>query len=246
MIARRPNRRSATPLRGAARTRRGAAVAVLAAALAAPAAHAQDGSGGVAAPVPAPAVQAETASGGGVEVSVLPAATAGQPVLVHGTAPRRATGHQVKLQLQDPATLRWKKVAGAKVAADGTFTERWKPAKAGQYALRAVLHGAGAPLAVTVYQAALATWYGPGMWGNQTACGQTLTPDLEGVAHRTLPCGTPVTLTYAGRTITVPVIDRGPYGVPGAQYDLTQAAAFTLGMAETETVGALPQPIASR
>ena len=87
--------------------------------------------------------------------------------------------------------------------------------------------------------------YGPGMWGNQTACGETLTPDLLGVAHKSLPCGTPVTLTYAGRTITVPVIDRGPYGVPGAQYDLTQAAAFTLGMAETETIGALPQPVAA-
>jgi hypothetical protein len=34
--------------------------------------------------------------------------------------------------------------------------------------------------------------------------------------------------------------------VAGAQYDLTQAAAFMLGLAETETVGALPQPIASR
>jgi peptidoglycan lytic transglycosylase len=220
-------------------------VAGLAAALAAPAAHAQDGSGGVVAPAAAPPVQAATASGGGVELSVLPSGTAGQPVLVHGTAPRRTAGHQVKLQLQNPATLRWKKVTGAKVARDGTFTERWKPRTAGQYALRAVLDGASAPLAVTVYQAALATWYGPGLWGNQTACGQILTPDLLGVAHKSLPCGTPVTLTYGGRTITVPVIDRGPYGVPGAQYDLTQATAFMLGMLETETVGALPQPVAA-
>ena len=35
------------------------------------------------------------------------------------------------------------------------------------------------------------------------------------------------------------VIDRGPYGVAGADWDLTQATAFTLGMSETETVGAL-------
>jgi rare lipoprotein A (peptidoglycan hydrolase) len=166
-------------------------------------------------------------------------------VLVHGAAPAGAAGHQVKLQLQDPASLRWKKVTGARVAADGTFTERWKPRSAGQYELRAVLHGATAPLSVTVYTPALATWYGPGLWGNQTACGQTLTPDMVGVAHRSLPCGTLVTLTYQGRTIVVPVIDRGPYGVPGAQYDLTQAAAFVLGMAETETVGALAQPVAA-
>ena len=85
----------------------------------------------------------------------------------------------------------------------------------------------------------LATWYGPGFWGNQTACGIVLTPDLLGVAHRTLPCGTPVAIDYQGRSIVVPVIDRGPYGVAGADWDLTQATAFTLGMSETSTVGAL-------
>ena len=179
-----------------------------------------------------------------MQLSVIPQATAGQPLLVHGTAPPGVAGHQVKLQLQNPLTLRWKKVTGARVAQDGTFTERWKPRSAGQYALRAVLHGASPPLAVTVYKAAVVTWYGPGFWGNQTACGQILTPDMLGVAHRTLPCGTLVTLTYQGRTITVPVIDRGPYGVPGAEYDLTQTAAFVLGMPETETVGALVQPAA--
>jgi rare lipoprotein A len=221
---------------------RTALAAGLALALTAPAAHAQQGTGGVVAPLPAPAPAAETASGGGVQLSVLPQATAGRPMLVHGTAPPGAAGHQVKLQLQNPRTLRWKKVTGARVARDGTFTERWTPRRAGQYALRAVLRGASPPLGITVYTPALATWYGPGFWGNQTACGQTLTPDMIGVAHRTLPCGTLVTLSYQGRTITVPVIDRGPYGVPGAQYDLTQAAAFVLGMAETETLGALVLP----
>jgi hypothetical protein len=224
---------------------RTALAAALAFALTTPAASAQQGAGGVAAPEPAAAAPAETASGGGVQLSVLPEATAGQPVLVHGAAPAGAAGHRVKLQLQNPVTLRWKKVTGARVARDGTFTERWKPRTAGRYALRAVLRGASPALAVTVYKPALATWYGPGFWGNQTACGQILTPDTVGVAHRTLPCGTLVTLAYQGRTITVPVIDRGPYGVPGAQYDLTQATAFVLGMAETETIGALVQPVAA-
>jgi hypothetical protein len=238
MIARTAHRRPAAP--------RMAALALAVAALVAPAARAQQqGTGGVAAPAPATAQPAETASGGGLQLSMLPAGTAGQPVLVHGAAPPGAAGHQVKLQLQNPSTLRWKKVTGARVGPDGTFTERWRPRSAGRYALRAVFHGASAPLAVTVYKPALATWYGPGLWGNQTACGQTLTPDLIGVAHRSLPCGTLVTLVYEGRTITVPVIDRGPYGVPGAQYDLTQAAAFVLGMPETETVGALVQPAAA-
>ncbi len=30
-------------------------------------------------------------------------------------------------------------------------------------------------------------------------------------AHRTLPCGTPVSIRHKGRTVTVPVCDRGPY-----------------------------------
>ncbi len=43
-----------------------------------------------------------------------------------------------------------------------------------------------------------------------------------GVAHRSLPCGTKVKLRYHGRSVTVPVIDRGPY-VTGRDYDLTEA-----------------------
>ena len=32
-----------------------------------------------------------------------------------------------------------------------------------------------------------------------------------GVANRTLPCGTLVQVSYRGHTVTVPVLDRGPY-----------------------------------
>jgi hypothetical protein len=31
-----------------------------------------------------------------------------------------------------------------------------------------------------------------------------------GVAHNTAPCGTLIAFSYAGRSVTVPVIDRGP------------------------------------
>jgi hypothetical protein len=204
-----------------------------------PAAARAQSAGGVAAPVEQAAAAPATAAGGDVELSTTPDATVKQPLLVHGTADPAVAGHRVKLQLQDPGTLAWKKVTGARVQPDGTFTERWKPRRSGQFALRAVLHGATTPLTVTVYRPALATWYGPGFWGNQTACGIVLTPDLIGVAHRTLPCGTEVAIDYQGRTLVVPVIDRGPYGVPGADWDLTQATAFVLGMSETSTVGAL-------
>ena len=74
----------------------------------------------------------------------------------------------------------------------------------------------------------LASWYGPGFYGNRTACGQTYSPAILGVAHRTLPCGTLVTLTYGGRSVTVPVIDRGPF-VSGRTLDLSYATKLALG-----------------
>lgn len=74
----------------------------------------------------------------------------------------------------------------------------------------------------------IASWYGPGFYGNRTACGQVYTPEILGVAHRTLPCGTPVRLEFAGRTLTVPVIDRGPF-IAGRTLDLSNAARAALG-----------------
>lgn len=84
---------------------------------------------------------------------------------------------------------------------------------------------------------AVATWFGPGFYGKQTACGQTLTPEVVGVAHRTLPCGTLVRLSYRGHSIVAPVIDRGPYA-HGVTWDLTAGAARSLGLAGTARVGA--------
>jgi rare lipoprotein A len=78
-----------------------------------------------------------------------------------------------------------------------------------------------------VYRWAQASWYGPGLYGNPLGCGGTLYPGRLGVAHKTLPCGTPVTLRHRGRRIRVRVIDRGPY-VGGREYDLTQATAQKL------------------
>jgi rare lipoprotein A (peptidoglycan hydrolase) len=90
---------------------------------------------------------------------------------------------------------------------------------------------------VANYQAATASWYGPGLYGRRTACGSRLTRHTLGVAHKRLPCGTKVALKYAGHTIVVPVIDRGPYS-RGVDYDLTYAAAHELGMRKTTRLGA--------
>lgn len=86
-----------------------------------------------------------------------------------------------------------------------------------------------------VYKRALATWYGPGFYGNRTACGKRLDSETLGVAHRSLPCGTRVAILYRGRTITVPVIDRGPY--TSADYDLTQETAERLRFRGRDTIG---------
>ncbi len=85
---------------------------------------------------------------------------------------------------------------------------------------------------------ALATWFGPGLFGNRTACGQVLTKRLVGLANRTLPCGTLVKVSFRGHALTIPVVDRGPYGPLHASFDLTQAAAGKLHMTETSRVAA--------
>ncbi len=72
-----------------------------------------------------------------------------------------------------------------------------------------------------------------------------MSPTLVGVASRTLPCGTLVQIGYRGRRLTVPVLDRGPYGHSGAVWDLTAGAARALKISETvriatQIVGSVP------
>ena len=96
---------------------------------------------------------------------------------------------------------------------------------------------------LNVYVKGGASYYGEGMWGAKTACGDTLKPDLMGTAHKTLPCGTKVTVRYGGKSVVVSVIDRGPF-VSGRDWDLTTPAAEKLGLisAGVGTVEAAYQP----
>ena len=71
------------------------------------------------------------------------------------------------------------------------------------------------------------SFYGPGFYGQRTACGLRYTRELMGVAHRSLPCGTRIEFRYGGTRITVPVIDRGPY-IEGRTWDLSGAACRAL------------------
>lgn len=129
---------------------------------------------------------------------------------------------------------------------EGRFEKRFEARRKGFRRLRVVFGGdadntpSRRGITYRVYSRALATWYGPGFFGNRTACGQRLTTETLGVAHRWLPCGTMVAVLYAGRTITVPVIDRGPYS--RADWDLTQRTARRLGFSGTDTIGVDPAP----
>jgi rare lipoprotein A len=99
---------------------------------------------------------------------------------------------------------------------------------------------AGQDLVFSPFRSAGASWYGPGLYGNKTACGQTLRATTIGVAHRNLPCGTMVKFVYGGHAVLAPVIDRGPF-VKGRAWDLTAAASEAL---EFDGVGMLHYAIA--
>ncbi len=188
---------------------------------------------------------------GGVAVgdAMLTAAPAlvGQPVQFGGTLGPAAGGRLISIELLAPDGT-WQRVTTARAAADGSFAATWTALQVGRFTARAepaaevlAAQSVTVPLATaTVYRPATATWYDQS--GSTGACGVKLHRATLGVAHKTLPCGSLVDVTYGGRTISVPVIDRGPYA-HGVSYDLTVATARALGMvsAGRARVGVLPQ-----
>ena len=102
------------------------------------------------------------------------------------------------------------------------------PKVAGRAAVDAPDSRAGVIVIPTWHYDREISWYGPGFYGNRTACGYELTRELLGVAHRSLPCGTRVTFKNGSRVVTVRVVDRGPY-VDDRQWDLTGGACVALG-----------------
>jgi rare lipoprotein A (peptidoglycan hydrolase) len=131
-------------------------------------------------------------------------------------------------------------VARARTNRRGVFVERFWPRRLGRLDLRVRASGIPArhvrlsAAVATVYHQVIASWYGP---GGVTACGEELGAATLGVANKTLPCGTLVTLRYRDRTVRVPVIDRGPF-VPGRDYDLTYATRLALGAGDVSEIWA--------
>jgi rare lipoprotein A len=75
----------------------------------------------------------------------------------------------------------------------------------------------------------LASYYGPELAGQPTASGEPFNPYGFTAAHRTLPLGTKLIVSYGGRSVEVIVNDRGPYS-GGRELDLSQGAAEYLGL----------------
>lgn len=154
----------------------------------------------------------------------------GRRVILRGRVRPRGS-HRVKVVVRGPRGA----TVGTASRHSGSFALRWRPRRVGGYRVRAYgLHdkrvraSVSPARRVTAYRTAAASYYGPGLYGNGMACGGTLLPGTLGVAHKTLPCGSRVRLRYRGRSVTVPVVDRGPY-VAGRDFDLTEATKARLG-----------------
>ena len=188
-----------------------------------------------------------SSSDGEISMKVASGAWVGRATRIRGRSADLA-GKTIAIESRRSRRRGWAPVASVRVGNDGSFATTWRPDAAGRHALRAVsasasssgrsgARAASAAERVTVYRRVTATWYGPGFYGNRTACGQRLTTSTRGVAHKTLPCGTRVAIRYRGRSVVVPVVDRGPYA-RGVAYDLTGATARDLGATHTSRIGA--------
>ncbi len=152
----------------------------------------------------------------------------GRALVIRGTVyPRGARTIRVRVRGRGAVTTR--------ARANGRFRVRWVPRNHGDfsYLVRALTSARSTgsisrSRRFSALRPGHASYYGPGLYGNGVACGGTLTPSTRGVANKSLPCGTRVTLQYGNRTVVARVIDRGPY-VAGRDWDLTEQTKRDLG-----------------
>lgn len=140
--------------------------------------------------------------------------------------------------LQRVLTMKGYSLGGA----DGVFGRLTKAAvKRFQRRRRLTADGIVGPITTRAladtWEVRRATYYGPGLYGNRTACGKVLRPHTRGIAHRSLPCGKAVPIYHGGRIGIFRVIDRGPY-TDGVSLDLTARAARRVGIRTTTSVRA--------
>jgi len=75
----------------------------------------------------------------------------------------------------------------------------------------------------------MASWYGAELAGHRTASGERFDPDELTAAHRSLPLGSHVRVTYHGHSVVVRINDRGPFAGHRV-IDLSRAAAEQIGL----------------
>ena len=155
-------------------------------------------------------------------------------VTVHGLLAPHRRGATVKLETRHGRN--WHTLASARTRRDGHFGIRYRVQGDGVTAVRVQFAGSRRARAVSAAAGRIialaptvASWYYD---AGSTACGFHAT---YGVANKTLPCGTKVTLSYGGHTVVATVDDRGPY-VYGRTFDLNQNTARYLGMWGVGTV----------
>jgi rare lipoprotein A len=193
-----------------------------------------------------------SASGNGIVIATRASAILRNQLRFTGSVPPSDGGDTIEIERRGRQTgWAWSPTAHGSAGADGSFAATWSTNHIGRFDVRAVIEGRGGvvtraissspTVSIIVYRPSIATQYGPGFYGQKTACGVTLKASTLGVAHRTLKCGTPVALYYRGRTIVVPVIDRGPYA-NNADWDLTEATGRALGVNGIATIGAVSLP----
>jgi rare lipoprotein A len=154
----------------------------------------------------------------------------GSVASVTGTLDPALTGRMVDLQRL--GRHGWRTIAHTLTRRHGRFVLRYTPHRLLTERVRVLFAGDPGDLRahrnlgrLSSYRLVGASWYGG---GGGLACGGQLTGSTMGVANKTLPCGTLVTLRYGGRSVRVPVVDRGPY-VAGREFDLTEATKRALG-----------------
>ena len=158
----------------------------------------------------------------------------GRRALVSGHVGGTPSGRAVALQRR--AGGGWRTIDRDRTRAGGAFAFDFRPRESGSAMVR-VRSGAAREHVgrLNVFRRAQASWYGPGLYGGRLGCGGTLTPGTLGVANRTLPCGAKVTLRHGGRTVRVPVVDRGPFS-GGREFDLTAATKDRIGFSGAGSV----------
>jgi rare lipoprotein A (peptidoglycan hydrolase) len=157
----------------------------------------------------------------------------GQAAVVTGTA---GAGRTVVLERRRGD--RWSALDHARTDATGRYRLRHVTKRTSSARVRVRVAGTSTARGVgrmNVYRRAAASWYGPGFYGRRTACGQTISNSIRGVAHKTLPCGTRVTLRRGDRIVRARVVDRGPFHA-AREFDLTPAVKRALGFGSTGTV----------